>query len=202
MPPDRIRPRRADVRRDLVQAARTEFLRVGFARSSLRQIARAAGYTKGAVYSNFASKQDLLVEVLAADFGSASSHLFGDAFRGDPSWDQVVEAIVEFTVSEVTSNAQMLRLGVEFALEAARDPELHEAYHLLQARRKDALLEVVAPLVRDAGAPTAEEVDAIFQGVVSLLTGFVVDRGVPGRETLTPEVMRHFLRRQLGVVAD
>ncbi len=40
-------------------AARTVFLRRGFHGASLDEIAEEAGYTKGAVYSNFAGKDDL-----------------------------------------------------------------------------------------------------------------------------------------------
>src|SRR5215212_6813407 len=55
--------RREQTRNDLIGAADRCFVEGGFHPTSLDQIADAAGYTKGAVYSNFASKEDLFFAV-------------------------------------------------------------------------------------------------------------------------------------------
>src|SRR6185436_19462753 len=55
--------RREQTRDDLIAAADRLFVEGGFHATSLDQIAAAAGYTKGAVYSNFASKEDLFFAV-------------------------------------------------------------------------------------------------------------------------------------------
>src|SRR5688572_24240387 len=55
--------RKAQTREKLVDAAYAVFTRQGFHRSSLDQVAAEAGFTKGAVYSNFASKEDLFFAV-------------------------------------------------------------------------------------------------------------------------------------------
>jgi len=52
-------------RKELLRAAAGLFLRDGFVATSLADIAGAAGVTKGAVYSNFASKEDLFLALLA-----------------------------------------------------------------------------------------------------------------------------------------
>lgn len=50
----------ADVRRGLVlDAARSAFFELGMEETSIREIARRAGYTPGAIYSYFASKEEL-----------------------------------------------------------------------------------------------------------------------------------------------
>jgi len=53
--------RRAQTRERLIDAAADVFNRLGYHGASLEAVADAAGYTKGAVYSNFASKADLFV---------------------------------------------------------------------------------------------------------------------------------------------
>src|SRR5690242_13569645 len=53
--------RKARTKSELVEAARTVFLRHGFHGASLDEIAEEAGYSKGAVYSNFAGKDDLFL---------------------------------------------------------------------------------------------------------------------------------------------
>ena len=50
-------------REEVIAAADRLFVERGFHATSVDQIAQAAGYTKGAVYSNFASKEDLFFAV-------------------------------------------------------------------------------------------------------------------------------------------
>ncbi|MFI8461071.1 TetR/AcrR family transcriptional regulator [Kitasatospora sp. NPDC085464] len=53
--------RRVHTRARLLAAASELFLAVGFARTSIEDVCAAAGYTRGAFYSNFGSKEDLLL---------------------------------------------------------------------------------------------------------------------------------------------
>jgi AcrR family transcriptional regulator len=55
----------SETRRQLLRAAGRLFLRDGFVATSLAQIAEEAGVTKGAVYSNFESKEDLFLALLS-----------------------------------------------------------------------------------------------------------------------------------------
>src|SRR3954465_1205221 len=56
--------KKAQTRERLLDAASTVFARKGFAATSIDEIAEVAGVTKGAVYSNFESKEDLVRTVL------------------------------------------------------------------------------------------------------------------------------------------
>ena len=58
---------KARTRQELLRAASRLFLRNGFVATSLSDIAEEAGLTKGAVYSNFESKEDLFLALLAGD---------------------------------------------------------------------------------------------------------------------------------------
>ena len=55
--------RKAQTREELLAAGDRLFREHGFHGASLDQVAAAAGYTKGAVYSNFASKEDLVLAI-------------------------------------------------------------------------------------------------------------------------------------------
>jgi AcrR family transcriptional regulator len=50
----------------LIAAAHSSIVEEGVAAMSIRNICNAAGHSQGAFYSNFASKDDLLVEILQA----------------------------------------------------------------------------------------------------------------------------------------
>jgi AcrR family transcriptional regulator len=69
--PRRKRPQRltrkekqAETRRRLLDAGERVFIRLGLQGSSVEEIAAEAGYTRGAFYSNFKSKDELFVELL------------------------------------------------------------------------------------------------------------------------------------------
>jgi len=58
------RERQALTRERLIAVATEELIRSGYRGTSLERVADAAGFSKGAVYSNFASKEDLVLAVL------------------------------------------------------------------------------------------------------------------------------------------
>jgi AcrR family transcriptional regulator len=60
----RTRPTRDDTRQKLFEAAARVFEQQGIGAASVETIAAAAGFTRGAFYSNFDSKDDLIVAML------------------------------------------------------------------------------------------------------------------------------------------
>jgi AcrR family transcriptional regulator len=65
-PPQRLtrKEKQAETRERLLEAAERVFLRRGLAGSSVEEIAGEAGFTRGAFYSNFESKDQLFIELL------------------------------------------------------------------------------------------------------------------------------------------
>jgi AcrR family transcriptional regulator len=110
-------------RSQLLDAAAEVFGEKGFAGASLDEIAERAGRTKGAVYSNFASKDDLFIAVL--DQWLAASHQALEARLASISdASSLVEALRETTtVWARRSRAEFLLLW-EFRLYALRNPEV------------------------------------------------------------------------------
>ncbi|MEX2555995.1 MAG: helix-turn-helix domain-containing protein [Actinomycetota bacterium] len=69
MPSERVGPLTRERRRELtrtalIEAAAELFARSGFHATSLEEIAQAAGFTRGAIYKNFKSKEDILIAVV------------------------------------------------------------------------------------------------------------------------------------------
>src|SRR5579863_7984561 len=71
---------RKEMRKKIVQSARTQFNRHGFDNVSIRQIMEGAGLTHGGFYSYFKSKSDLYSEVLGC-------------FLTDPEWKACWEGV-------------------------------------------------------------------------------------------------------------
>lgn len=64
-----------DTRSRLLDIAAAEFLRVGYAETTLRTIAAAAGVKAGSIYYHFASKEEMLAEVLDEGIARISASL-------------------------------------------------------------------------------------------------------------------------------
>jgi AcrR family transcriptional regulator len=67
--------RREMTKRHLMDAAAVVFARDGFHGASLDDVAATAGFTKGAVYSNFAGKEDLFLAVFEERFAREQSEM-------------------------------------------------------------------------------------------------------------------------------
>jgi TetR/AcrR family transcriptional repressor of nem operon len=65
-PPNKFEIRRARTRRDLLQLGIDRFLLKGYGATTIEDIVRDSGYTRGAFYFHFASKEAFFVEVLRA----------------------------------------------------------------------------------------------------------------------------------------
>src|SRR5580700_9892302 len=72
----------------LLDAAQKLIAKKGLSATSVEDIAEAAGYTRGAFYSNFSSKGDLFIELLRRDHMNTHAEL--NALRTDTlSLDQI-----------------------------------------------------------------------------------------------------------------
>jgi AcrR family transcriptional regulator len=58
---------RGETRKNLLDAAQRLIATKGLGTASVEDIAAAAGYTRGAFYSNFSSKDELFLELLCRD---------------------------------------------------------------------------------------------------------------------------------------
>src|SRR3954470_14190883 len=123
--------KKAQTRERLLDAASTVFARKGFAATSIDEIAEAAGVTKGAVYSNFESKEDLVRTVLDERLEQRFRDIADDVPNKGSLAEDAVRASEQFgTVLEEERDAVLL--GLEFAIHAVRNPDFRDdfiAYH-------------------------------------------------------------------------
>ncbi|MFD6464186.1 TetR/AcrR family transcriptional regulator, partial [Streptomyces roseolus] len=115
----------ARTRADLVATARDLFLTEGYARTSLERVAEAAGYSKGAVYSNFRTKKQLCLEVLdlihETKFGEVT-----DLVATADTLDNQLAKLQEWA-ERTLGDVGWTMLEFEFATVARDDPELQAA---------------------------------------------------------------------------
>jgi AcrR family transcriptional regulator len=170
---------REETRRRLLDAARQTFVRRGYEASSVEEIAELAGYTRGAVYSNFRDKDELYVTVLES---SMTAKLDEMRTRVDGIDDPPcrLDALRDLFVNEREDDTPILY--AELQLAAARHPELRRKLRALFERH----LENVGALI--CGSAEADETFRVL-----FITMFAVIEGLAlqlASGNATPEIGR------------
>lgn len=141
--------RQARTRERLVDVARDLFLADGYAGTSLDKVAVAAGFSKGAVYSNFSGKEELCMAVLDTIHEEQIEGVVA-AFTADTDLEGRIDAFAAW-VREKLGKPRWTALEVEFAAVARQSPwvaaELVSRHRQLVAASADLIERVVA----DAG---------------------------------------------------
>src|SRR3989440_10071948 len=76
--------RQSQTRQELLDAAARVFVKRGFTGSSVEEISAEAGYTRGAFYSNFRSKNELFVELLHDRVYTRYTEMTQEGLQGRP----------------------------------------------------------------------------------------------------------------------
>ncbi|MEV4598430.1 TetR family transcriptional regulator [Amycolatopsis sp. NPDC049253] len=193
--PGRTRPTRAETRRRILDAAFRVFGDQGIAASKLTEVAAAAGLTKGAVYSSFASKDELvlaLMEEHAAHRLSESLASFASAGTGAAGLADVAAVLMH----EMRTDAVWHRLLAEFFALAHHDADRRLA---LRDRRRAVRRTIAAALERLASGfgftlPLPAEEFAVI--LLALSNGLAVEADID--EEAVPEGL---LGRVLTLIA-
>lgn len=175
--------RRAEARgtargRLLASAARV-FAARGYARASLDEIARDAGVTKGAVYWNFDSKEDLFFALLDQRLDQRARELIDLTARAAP--DEETSPAVSARLTELIDlERDVLLLAHEHWSLAVRDPELGRGY----AKRQHALRGAIAAMLEarhvTIGVPLTVDAGRLATVLLALANGLAMDRLVEG----------------------
>ncbi len=134
--------RRAETRQRLLDAAREVFAREGFGRSTVEQVCEAAGFTRGAFYSNFTSFDELFLEMWAQESASMLSRLQAMADDDAPTVKDLRSA-VKRVLEALPVDTEWFQITAEFTAHAVRTPGLAQ----VMARREDAIQEALFPVI-------------------------------------------------------
>ncbi|HYH59869.1 MAG TPA: TetR/AcrR family transcriptional regulator [Thermoleophilaceae bacterium] len=132
---------REHTRTCLVVAAAKVFSRRGYDKASLDEVAEEAGFTKGAVYSNFKGKEDLFLATIDAHFEerlAAVKRVMGE----EPDERGTAHAVGMEYMQQLNSDPEYFRLFFEFWAYAQRNPAVKRKFLPRVQRFRAALAEV------------------------------------------------------------
>jgi AcrR family transcriptional regulator len=122
----------AQTRELLIETARRLFVSDGFLGTSLEKVAAEAGYSKGAVYSNFASKFDLGFAVIERIHDEQVARLEAEIDRGATA-EELIDGFSRWAEKSV-GNEEWTMLELELVVGSRGNPSLRK---LVAARRHD-----------------------------------------------------------------
>jgi AcrR family transcriptional regulator len=180
--------RREATRQRLLDAARAVFAERGVAGGSVEDICERAGFTRGAFYSNFSSKEDLFLAVYQEEV-ALRQRLLAEALTsaeellpaGDvPALRAAIADIARWYVTAYSGDETWFVLMSEFRLQGLRQPELRPRLDAVVQHNTDELTAVVEGFLARAGlrltvSPrhTAQAVLALYEDALArnLLAG-------------------------------
>ena len=186
--------KRARTRAALAAAALEVVAEKGFAAASLDEIAARAGMTKGAVYSNFRSKGELLLVAMQVRGFSLGTRLPADASLRE-RLDEMADGIVHMVVRARDEG----RLLVEFQLYALGDPDLRQEIASMYA---EVFTGGAAFLAGVEGLKPGLSPRHLAVAIQSMVLGLTM-QSIMSPDEVTPEAIRAALDGLAdGVVAD
>jgi AcrR family transcriptional regulator len=189
------RDRAAANRAALLAAARRVFLAAGYHGASVDAVAGEAGFTTGAVYSQFGGKAELFLALLEQRIeeriGQIRSVVDGSGVAAG------LTAVARQWAGVLRTDLDWTLLVIEFRVHAARDPVLAARFAELHARL---LRAVVQSLTESLGLPATPEVEDLARLLLATGPGGALARAAEGeafRDELMEETMVALAQRLL-----
>lgn len=187
--PLRSRPTRGEVRDRILDAASKVFAAEGFAGATIDAIGQAAGFTKGAVYSNFESKDELFLALLDREFELRGEQIAIALDRSDGDRAAAAREVSRSVLDSVREHSDYYVLLVEYWLRAQRDPQLRER---LIERRRAAADQALHIVESTDTVPGDRRLTDIAQLVVTINLGVAMEEVLrPG--TINPDLLAQLI---------
>ena len=187
----------ARTRELLVATARTMFLRDGYAATSLDKVAEEAGFSKGAVYSNFEGKDALCLAVLDTLHRDVVDAVLG-SFSGAGTLDEALDTFDRWAEARL-GDPDWSALEAEFAARSRRDPKLRGALEERNARIRQTIAGALAETSERHGITLPMDEGDLASALLSLGIGLGLQRALnPG---LRVQVLSDVIRVMAGLPA-
>jgi AcrR family transcriptional regulator len=196
----RTRPTRDDTCEKLFEAAARVFEEQGIGGASIEAIAAAAGFTRGAFYSNFNSKDELIIAMLE-DHVEQSMRRNLDLLARHKNIEDFIEALKTMDRSRQDPLGRSPLLHMEMILFVARAEQRRpDLAKRLRARRK-LIVDVVETTAKNSGGKASLNPAWTAAIVLALEDGFRLHRLIDPETTPADSFLRAIgdLQRAMGI---
>jgi AcrR family transcriptional regulator len=150
------------------------FARGGYEGASVDLIAESAGYSKGAFYSNFESKEAIFLELLDAHKRREIDALAGLLAQDIPASELLLR--IRNSETERNSDFDLGLLSAEFQLQACRDKAFAKTYAKLHRTHRDTMAGLVTKLFAKLGRIPPSDPKELADIMMAVITGLSLQR--------------------------
>jgi AcrR family transcriptional regulator len=195
--------RREETREQVIAAASRVFARNGFHATSLEAVAEEAGFSRGAVYYNFADKEELFLELLdrrCAERAQDLREVFAN--RGDiEATSRQAQLAAQQAFDAMTGDPEWRALYLEFLAHAARDAAFRRRFARRTDEMRSALEEVVVERARPFAKTLGMEPAQLAVVIDALGTGLWAHHMLHGHRAVPPDLFSKALALFLDGIA-
>ena len=191
-----ISARRERTRERLLDAAADVFARVGFGAASVEAIAEAAGFTRGAFYSNFESKDELFLALTerqarrsVAALEAAVAKLDAGVVRGKHVDSRVIRSVLAAVTESKGAEHGWYPITAEFELLAMRAPEVGAAWTSRQRALRAELTAVLTRLLGGLGLRFTVDAATAVELLLGAWAASARDATVAGAKAVAPTAL-------------
>lgn len=169
--------KQARTRAELIDAAGRVFARRGYDGASVEEVAEEAGYSHGAVYSNFEGKADLFLAVFEEYMAERVRELAETqaALPSDAPLEARARALADQWMDRLARDRESVALHMEFIAHADRDPELARRFGSRSAAMREAVSRYISGYREEAGVELALPADELALVLRALGIGLAVE---------------------------
>jgi AcrR family transcriptional regulator len=185
------REKQQQTRQQLLDAAARVFSRRGYQQASLEEIAAEAGFTTGAVYSNFAGKEELFLALADREVENRIAEIHALAEAAERGERPGAEAAAQFR-GVLERDPHWPLLFYEFWSFGVRNAKIQKEFAKRREAVRDALAETLERLADQLGFRLRFPAPALASAISASLNGLAFERAADP-DSLPDEVFAEFI---------
>jgi AcrR family transcriptional regulator len=191
---------RAQTRERLLEAAFAVFARDGIEAAAIEEIAELAGYSRGAFYSNFESKEELLLVLLDREMEQAKKNIAA-ILSGDSPADQIIQRVREYYVN-LASDSQHCTFMLGVQLYSLQNPKMRPRVAEWLRRDRAMVVEQAREVYLAIGQEPPYSAEIVALGLISISQGLGLTQAIDPTlisAELLPQALETLFNRVAGL---
>jgi TetR/AcrR family transcriptional regulator, transcriptional repressor of aconitase len=180
----------AQTRATLIAVGKEHFLRYGLGGAVAEKIAEDAGYSRGALYSNFDGKEELFLAVIREE-QDRRMKAFHSMFKEEPSAKERLKKMRD-AIADVVTDPDWIVLRAEFEAGALRNERIRETFVEVHRQQVRDAGNLIRNLARSSEIHMRIKPNEFMMIILNLTHGLAVTQKILGAE-LSPKGTRHLI---------
>jgi AcrR family transcriptional regulator len=182
---------RAQTRATLMAVGREHFIRYGLGGAVAEKIAEDAGYSRGALYSNFDGKEELFLAVIREEQDRRTEALHS-MFKEEPSAKERLRKMRD-AVADLVTDPDWIVLRAEFEAGALRNERIRQTFVEVHRKQVRDGGNLIRNLAQSSDIHLDLKPNEFIMIILNLTHGLAVTQKILGAE-LTPKGTRHLIQ--------